>query len=630
VGAKLLVNIFYIVLPITYILNPRRKTMVEVKGMKKDLPNNRLVGALPKVGIRPTIDGRRKGVRESLEEQTILMARSVAKLISENLKHANGLPVECVIADTCIGGVVEAAQVADKFSRENVGASITVTPCWCYGSETMDMDPYIPKAVWGFNGTERPGAVYLAAVMAAHAQKGLPAFSIYGMDVQDSDDTSIPEDVKDKLLSFTRAGSAVASMRGKSYLAIGGVSMGIAGSIVDHGFFEKYLGMRVETVDMSEFTRRMEEGIYDPEEYERALAWTKEKCKEGEDKNSPQHTRTRAQKDRDWEISVKMALIARDLMVGNARLAEFGYEEEALGRNALVSGFQGQRQWTDHYPNGDFMEAILASSFDWNGIRQPYMIATENDSLNGVSMLFGHLLTGTAQIFADVRTYWSPEAVKRVAGYELSGVAGEGIIHLINSGPAALDGTGQQERDGRPVLKPWWSIDAEEVGRCLDATTWHPGNTEYFRGGGWSTKYRTRGGMPMTMSRINLVSGLGPVLQIAEGYSVDLPDDVHKTLDERTDETWPTTWFAPILTGSGPFRDVYSVMSNWGANHCALSFGHIGSELISLAAMLRIPVNMHNVAEDRVFRPHLWASFGVQEPQGADFRACDNFGPLYG
>lgn len=593
-------------------------------------PKNRLVGEMPKVGIRPTIDGRRKGVRESLEEQTMSMAKNVAAFLSENLRHSNGLPVECIIADNCIGGVAEAAQTAEKFAREGVGISITVTPCWCYGSETMDMDPLTPKAVWGFNGTERPGAVYLAAVMAAHTQKGLPAFSIYGRDVQDAGDTTIPKDVQEKLLRFARAGLAVSAMRGKSYLSMGGVSMGIAGSIVDHPFFENYLNMRVESVDMSEFTRRISEGIYDPEEFELALAWVRQNCPEGQDYNPPENRRTRQQKDADWETSVKMALIARDLMIGNPRLNELGFGEEALGRNAITGGFQGQRQWTDHFPNGDFMEAILNTSFDWNGVRQPYIVATENDALNGVSMLFGHLLTGTSQIFADVRTYWSPEAVKRVCGYQLEGRAAGGILHLINSGPAALDGTGQHAQNGESLIKPWWQIRPEDAQRCLAATSWHASITEYFRGGGWSTRYKTRGGMPVTMSRLNLIKGLGPALQIAEGYTVELPEAVHDTLDQRTNATWPTTWFVPITTGSGPFRDVYTVMANWGANHGAISYGHIGADLISLAAMLRIPVYMHNVAEERVFRPHSWTAFGANEPQGADFRACANYGPLYG
>ena len=601
-----------------------------VKEIKMNPPQNRLIGDMPKIGIRPTIDGRRKGVRESLEDQTMAMAKSAAEFLTANLRHANGLPVECVIADTCIGGVAEAAQTAEKFAREGVGVSLTVTPCWCYGAETMDMDPHLPKAVWGFNGTERPGAVYLAAVLAGHNQKGLPAFSIYGRDVQDADDTSIPADVQEKLLQFARAGLAAARMRGKSYLSMGGVSMGIAGSIVDQSFFESYLGMRVETIDMTEFVRRIDEEIYDKEEFERAMGWVKENCKEGKDYNPPQMQRSRAQKDEDWATSVKMALIARDLMVGNPKLAEMGYGEEALGRNAIAGGFQGQRQWTDHFPNGDFMEAILNSSFDWNGIRQPFILATENDALNGVCMLFGHLLTGTAQIFADVRTYWSPESIKRVTGYEPTGLAAGGIIHLINSGPAALDGTGQQSLGGQPAIRPFWDVTPEEVKKCLEATTWHAGMTEYFRGGGWSTHFVTRGGMPVTMSRLNLIKGLGPALQIAEGTIVELPEEVHRALDERTNPTWPTTWFVPSLTGSGPFRDVYSVMYNWGANHGAISYGHIGADLISLASMLRIPVYMHNVPEERIFRPSAWTAFGAMDPQGADFRACANFGPLYG
>jgi L-fucose isomerase len=593
-------------------------------------PQNRLIGDMPKIGIRPTIDGRRQGVRESLEDQTMDMARSAARFLEANLRHPNGLPVECVIADTCIGGVAEAAQTAAKFAREGVGVSLTVTPCWCYGAETMDMDPHVPKAVWGFNGTERPGAVYLAAVLAAHNQKGLPAFSIYGRDVQDAGDTSIPPDVQEKLLQFAKAALAVARMRGKSYLSMGGTSMGIAGSIVDPSFFEAYLGMRVEPVDMTEFVRRIEEEIYDPLEFERARTWVRANCPEGRDYNPPHQTRSRQQKDEDWAVSIKMAMIARDLMTGNPRLTEIGYGEEALGRNAILGGFQGQRQWTDHFPNGDFMEAILNSSFDWNGIRQPYLVATENDALNGICMLFGHLLTGTAQVFADVRTYWSPEAIQRVTGYEPTGPASGGILHLINSGPAALDGTGQQSIDGKPAIKPFWQVSAEEVQKCLQVTTWHAGITEYFRGGGWSTDFVTRGGMPVTMSRLNLIKGLGPALQLAEGEIVELPDDVHRVLDERTNPTWPTTWFVPRVTGSGPFRDVYSVMYNWGANHGAFSYGHIGADLITLAAMLRIPVYMHNVPEENVYRPTAWAAFGTSDLEGADFRACANFGPLYG
>lgn len=587
------------------------------------------MNSLPKIGIRPTIDGRLGGVRESLETQTMDMALSAAALISSTLRHRDGSAVECVIADTCIGGVAEAAACAEKFRKEGVGVSLTVTPCWCYGSETMDMDPGIPKAVWGFNGTERPGAVYLAAVLAGHTQKGLPAFGIYGRDVQDSDDQSIPADVQEKILRFCRAGLAVATMRGKSYLAMGGVSMGIAGSIVDQAFFEKYLGMRVETIDMTEFLRRIDHNIFDQEEFAKALAWVRDHCPEGKDYNSPETTRSRMQLDSEWEISVKMALIARDMMVGNHRLTEMGYAEEGQGHNAIAAGFQGQRQWTDYRPNGDFLEAILTTSFDWNGKRAPYMVATENDCLNGVSMLFGHLLTNTAQIFADVRTYWSPAAVRRVTGYELSGVAENGLLHLINSGPATLDGTGQQSRDGQPVMKPHWEISDEEVDACLNATTWHPSITEYFPGGGWSTRYLTKGGMPVTMCRLNLVAGLGPALQIAEGWSVDLPEEVHNILDERTNPTWPTTWFAPRLTGQGAFRDTYTVMNNWGANHGSISYGHIGADLIALASMLRIPVYMHNVSEESIFRPSAWSAFGTAQAESADFRACQTYGPLY-
>ena len=585
---------------------------------------------LPKIGIRPTIDGRLGGVRESLEDQTMNLAKSVATLLSSTLRHPNGQPVECVIADTCIGGVAEAAACAEKFARAGVGVSLTVTPCWCYGSETMDMDPTIPKAVWGFNGTERPGAVYLAAVLAGHAQKGLPAFGIYGRDVQDGGTQEIPADVQEKLLRFARAGLAVATMRGRAYLAMGGTSMGIAGSVVDPAFFENWLGMRVESVDMTEFVRRMERGIYDKAEYEKALAWVKANCPEGRDYNSPATTRSRATLDAEWETCVKMALIARDLMVGNPKLAEAGFGEEAQGHHALASGFQGQRQWTDHFPNGDFLEAILTSSFDWNGKRAPYMVATENDALNAASMLFGHLLTNTAQIFADVRTYWSPDAVQRVTGHTLTGAATGGFLHLINSGPAALDGTGEQSLDGQPAMKPFWEITDDEVQKCLGTTTWHPSITEYFPGGGWSTRYRTRGGMPTTICRLNLIKGLGPALQIAEGETIELPDAVHDALDERTNPTWPTTWFVPRTTGQGVFRDVYSVMNAWGANHCSLSYGHIGADLIALASMLRIPVYMHNVPGEQVFRPAAWNAFGTAEPESADFRACANFGPLYG
>jgi len=589
----------------------------------------RLHGEPPKIGIRPIIDGRLGGIRESLENQVMTMAQNAANLLSSNLRHADGSPVECVIADRCIGGVAEAAMAEEKFSGTGVGVSLTVTPCWCYGSETIDMNPQRPKAIWGFNGTERPGAVYLAAALAGHNQKGLPAFGIYGKDVQDAGDPAIPGDVKEKLLRFARAGLAVATMKGKSYMSLGSVSMGIAGSIVDERFFQDYLGMRNEYVDMSEIFRRVNEGIYDKKEFEKAYQWVRKNCREGADLNPPARQQNREKKDQVWQYVVKMTQIIRDLMIGNPALLEAGYGEEALGRNAIAGGFQGQRQWTDHLPNGDFPEAMLNSSFDWNGIRQPFIVATENDSLNGAVMLFGHLLTNTAQIFADVRTYWSPEAVKRVTGKSLPGDAAQGLIHLINSGSATLDGTGQQERDGKPVMKPFWEISAEEMKKCLDATTWYPATLEYFRGGGYSSNFLTRGGMPVTMSRVNLIKGIGPVLQIAEGSSVNVDPEVHSVLNKRTDQTWPTTWFAPDLTGKGAFRDVYSVMANWGANHGAISFGHIGADLITLASLLRIPVCMHNVPEEKIFRPGAWNGFGM-DPEGSDYRACAVYGPLYG
>jgi L-fucose isomerase len=604
--------------------------MANVKDLKMVGAVKRLRGSLPKIGIRPVIDGRRKGVRESLEKQTMQMAKNAAKFLSQNLRHSNGLPVECVLPPACISGVAEAADTAELFAREGVGVSLTVTPCWCYGTEVMDADSLLPKAIWGFNGTERPGAVYLAAALAGYSQKGLPTFGIYGRDVQDAGDQTIPADVQSKLLSFAKAGLAVAEMRGKSYLSIGGVSMGIAGSIVDQDFFQDYLGMRTEVVDMTEIVRRIEEGIYDKEEFARAFKWVKENCQEGEDVNTAGQQLSRQRKDWEWEFVVKMTMIVRDLMIGNSRLDELGFGEEALGHNAIIAGFQGQRQWTDHYPNGDFMEAMLNTSFDWNGIRQPYIVATENDCLNAATMLFGHLLTDTAQIFADVRTYWSPASVKRVTGKALNGKAKEGILHLINSGPATLDGTGQQNRDDQPVMKPFWEITPEEAGQCLDAAKWCPAILEYFRGGGYSSQFLTRGEMPMTMFRINLVKGLGPALQLAEGYAVNIQKDIHDVLDRRTNHTWPTTWFVPILNSSGPFRDVYSVMNNWGANHCAVSYGHIGDKLITLAAMLRIPVYMHNLGEERIFRPSAWTAFGAIDLQGADYRACENFGPLYG
>jgi len=597
---------------------------------QRNIKTGRLQGDNPKIGIRPTIDGRQGGVRESLEEQTMTMANSLADFLSSSLKYSDGTPVECVIADTTIGRVDEAAACAEKFKKEGVAITITVTPCWCYGSETIDMDPHTVKAVWGFNGTERPGAVYLAAALAGHNQKGLPAFGIYGHDVLDGGDTSIPADVQEKLLRFAKAAIAVASMKGKSYLSIGSVSMGIAGSIVNSDFFQEYLGMRNEYVDMSEINRRVQLDIFDPEEFKKAKEWTGKNCKsnEGEDTNEADKKKSREQLDKEWEFVVKMTIIMRDLMIGNPKLRDLGFLEEALGHNAIAGGFQGQRQWTDFMPNGDFAEAILNTSFDWNGIREAFVMATENDSLNGVAMLFGKLVTNTAQVFADVRTYWSPEAVERVTGHKMEGLAANGLIHLINSGSAALDGSGQQTIDGKPAMKPFWEISEEEVQKTLDATTWYPADCGYFRGGGFSSKFISKGGMPVTMSRINLVKGLGPVLQIAEGWTAELPAEVHQVLDDRTNKTWPTTWFAPRLTGEGNFRDVYSVMNNWGANHGAFSYGHIGADLITLASMLRIPVCMHNVDEANIFRPSAWAAYGMNV-EGADYRACQTYGALY-
>jgi L-fucose isomerase len=585
-----------------------------------------VIGDFPKVGIRPTIDGRERGVRESLEKQTMNMATAAAGMISKHLKYPDGKPVECVIADSCIGGVAEAESCTEKFRKNGIGVSLTVTPCWCYGSETIDVDTQMPKAIWGFNGTERPGAVYLAAALAGHTMKGLPAFGIYGHDVQDGSDQTIPDDVSEKILRFVKAGLAASFIKGKSYLSMGSVSMGIAGSIVREDFFQEYLGMRNEYIDMSEFNRRLNEEIFDKDEYKKALIWTKKNCKEGKDLNAK--PKTRARKNEEWEIVVKMTLIARDLMVGNPKLKKLGFGEESNGHNAILAGFQGQRQWTDHMPNGDFMEAILCSSFDWNGIRPPYLVATENDAMNGVPMLFGYLLTNTAQMFSDIRTYWSPVAMKRVTQVKPTGLAANGVIHLINSGASALDFSGRQTSKGKPCIKPFWEITSKDASECLKATQWPPAATGYFRGGGFSSQFNTTGRMPLTISRVNLVKGLGPVLQLAEGWTVELPDKVHKILTDRTDPTWPTTWFIPRLTGKGPFKDVYSVMADWGANHSASSFGHIGADLISLASILRIPVCMHNVPEDKIFRPSSWNAFGMDK-EGSDYRACRNYGALY-
>jgi L-fucose/D-arabinose isomerase len=586
----------------------------------------------PKIGIRPTIDGRQGGVRESLEEKTMTLAANVAELISSNLRYSDGAPVECIIADGTIGRVAESAACAEKFERAGVGGTISVTSCWCYGSETMDMNPYWPKAVWGFNGTERPGAVYLAAVLAAHAQKGLPAFGIYGHDVQDLEDNSIPADVAEKILRFAKAAVAVAEMRGESYLSIGSVTMGIAGSIVDTNFFQKYLGMRNESVDEVEILRRMDLGIYDKDEYAKAMAWVKKYCmpNEGWDKNRPEKQKTREEKDKDWEFVVKMTLIVMDLMHGNPKLLEMGFKEESLGHNAIAGGFQGQRQWTDWMPNGDFTETLLNTNFDWNGRREPSILATENDSLNGTAMLLSHLLTNRPQIFSDVRTYWSPEAVKRVTGKDLTGKAAPGIIHLINSGATTMDGCGQStDAEGKPVMKPFWEMTDEDEKRCLENSQWMPADRDYFRGGGFSIHFVSKGDFPATMVRVNIVDGLGPVLQIAEGWVVDIDPEIHAVLDKRTDPTWPSTWFTPRLDPTkDAFKDVYSVMNNWGANHGAISYGHIGADLITLASMLRIPVCMHNVEDSKIFRPAAWNAFGMDK-EGADYRACANFGPIY-
>jgi L-fucose isomerase len=593
---------------------------------------NRFKGAYPRIGIRPVIDARRGPlkVRESLEDQTMNMAKAAKALLEKNLRYSNGDPVQVIIAGTTIGRVAEAAACADQFRREGVDITLTVTPCWCYGSETMDMDPQTIKGVWGFNGTERPGAVYLASVLASHAQKGLPAFGIYGRDVQDAGDTGIPAEVQEKLLRFGRAAVAAAALRGKSYLQIGSICMGIAGSIINPEFFEEYLGMRVESVDEVEIIRRMENGIYDKKEYEKALAWTRRYCKEGFDKNPPELQRSRAEQDKAWEFVVKMMCIIKDLFNGNPNLPA-GFEEERAGHNAIAGGFQGQRQWTDFYPNCDFPESLLNSSFDWEGAREPYILATENDTLNGVGMLFGKLLTGTAQIFADVRTYWSPEAVKRAAGYDLTGAAKEsgGFIHLINSGAACIDASGEmKDSNGKGVMKPFWEVTEADQKACLEATTWNAADFGYFRGGGFSSRFLTRAEMPVTMSRLNLVKGVGPVIQIAEGWTVNLPDNVSDILWKRTDYTWPCTWFAPRVTGKGAFKTAYDVMNNWGANHGSISYGHIGADLAALCSILRIPVCMHNLPEEKIFRPSYWNAFGMDK-ESADYRACAALGPMY-
>lgn len=591
----------------------------------------------PKIGIRPIIDGRWGGVRESLEEQTMGMATAAAALIEENLCYQDGTPAQCVIGCTTIGGGAEAAKVAAQFEKENVVATLSVTPCWCYGSETMDLDPKTIKAVWGFNGTERPGAVYLAAAMAAHAQRGLPAFSIYGREVQDADQTAIPDDVAEKILRFARCALAIGQMRNKAYVNIGGVAMGIAGSFCDADFMQKYLGLRAEWVDLTEVLRRITLGIYDADEYQKALSWIHENCKEGFDKNEGKTLPDIIKRskvvpaDKDWEFIAKFTLIIKDILMGNPKLKELGWDEESLGRNGIAGGFQGQRMWTDWLPNGDFTEAIMASGFDWNGKKAPFAFATENDTLNGISMLFATLLTGKAPCFHDVRTYWSSDSVERVTGQPLTGKAKDGIIHLINSGATALDGTGAaKDEDGNGTMKQWWKLTDADIRACLSATDWCRADYGYFRGGGFSSHFKTGAEMPVTMLRLNLIDGVGPTLQIAEGYTVVLPDEIHKTLDQRTDPTWPTTWFAPRLTGNGAFCDVYSVMANWGANHGVTVHGHVGADLITLASMLRIPVSLHNVPDEKIYRPQAWAGFGAgNDPTATDYRACKEYGPLY-
>ena len=590
----------------------------------------------PKIGIRPTIDGRWGGVRESLETQTMGMAKRAAALISENLRYPDGTPVQCVIADSTIGGGAEAAACQDKFSRENVVATLTVTPCWCYGSETFDMDPKTIKAVWGFNGTERPGAVYLAAVLAAHTQKGLPAFAIYGHDVQDATDETIPADVQEKILRYARCAVAVGWMKNKAYVNMGAVSMGIMGSYCDAEMFQKYFGIRAEWCDLTEILRRVTLGIYDPEEYEKALSWIRANCKEGLDCNEGKNLPVIITKskvvpaDKDWEFIAKMSIIMRDILYGNPKLAELGWHEEALGKNAIAGGFQGQRNWTDWLPNGDFTEAILASTFDWNGTKAPTPFATENDTLNGVAMMLGTLVTNTAPCFHDVRTYWSPEAYERVTGKKAQGKAANGFIHLINSGATALDCTGASKNEnGEGCMKPFWEMTEQDVNACLQATDWCRANYEYFRGGGFSSHFKTQAEMPVTLLRVSIAEGVGPMLQIAEGYTATLPEAEHAVLDNRTDRTWPTTWFVPKLTGKGAFKDVYSVMANWSANHGVTVYGHVGADLITLASMLRIPVSMHNVEDEKIYRPHTWAAFGTDNLEAADFAACKHYGPLY-
>jgi L-fucose isomerase len=586
-----------------------------------------------RIGIRPVIDGRWGGVREGLEKQTMDLARAAKKLIEENVFYQDGSPCEVVISPTTIGGGKEAYDCQQFFIRENVTATLSVTPCWCYGSETMDLNPITTKAIWGFNGTERPGAVYLAAAMAAHAQRGLPAFAIYGEDVQDIGSDGITPDVAEKILRFARCALVVGQIKDRAYVSIGSVSMGIGGSFLDASMMQKYFGIRAEWVDMTEILRRIDLEIYDKAEYEKELKWIKENCREGKDLNGGpwgQRDFTREELDAQWEFVAKMTLIIKDIMLGNKKLSEIDRHEEALGRNAIFGGFQGQRMWTDFKPNGDFTEAILNSTFDWNGKKSPLILATESDNCNGLAMIFENLLTGRASVFADVRTYWSPDAVERCTGWKPEGLAKDGFIHLINSGAAALDGTGAvKDENGNSVMKKWWEVEDTDIKAMLEKTKFSPANRGYFRGGGFSSSYSTEGEMPVTLVRVNMVEGIGYTMQIAEGYTVDVPEKVNRTILDRTDPTWPSTYFVPRLEEEGPFSSVYNVMANWGANHGAFVYGHIGKDLITLASMFRIPVTLHNIADKDIYRPHAWAAFGTRDLEGADYRACANYKELY-
>ncbi len=580
----------------------------------------------PKIGIRPTIDGRENGVRESLEVQTMTMANTLKSHIENNYCYPDGTPVQVVVAESTIGRYKEATDCEELFEKNNVCASITVTPCWCYGMEVIDLHPTRIKAVWGFNGTERPGAVFLNAVLSAHNQLGLPAFGIYGSEVMDNDRTDIPDDVIPKIDKFIKGALAVGQLKNKSYLQIGGVSMGIAGSLVDFSLFQKYFNMNVVQVDMIEIMRRIDEGIFNPNEFETARAWVSENCTEIPDINKEHLKLTDLEIEEGLDFVTKMTLIIKDMMHGNEWLRNNGYNEEGLGNNSIAGGFQGQRQWTDYLPNGDFSETILNSSFDWNGPKSPTILSTENDALNGITMLFGHLLTNTAQVFCDVRTYWSPEAIKNLGNFTIDENLEDGMLHLINSGSAALDGTGKmRDENGNPVIKPFYDVTDEDMKNCLQATKWPVANREYFRGGGFSTNYLSEGEIPFTMTRVNLVNG-EPSIQIIEGKSIEISNDLYNAINDRTDPTWPSTFFIP---NENTPLSTYEVMNNWGANHCVLTYGHVGDLFITLASMLRIPVSLHNIEEDRIYRPTMWTHYGTLDKTGSDFRTCEKLGPLY-